>query len=46
MRSENWELKIENLIEVNLKLRREHQIIEYQIIKHAVSRRSITIDKL
>jgi hypothetical protein len=46
IKNKNWELRIENLIKINLKLRRERQITEYQAVKHAASRRNITINKL
>jgi hypothetical protein len=39
-------LKVENLIEVNLKSKKERQIIEHQAAEHAASRRSITINEL
>jgi hypothetical protein len=39
-------LRIENLIEMNLKLRKERQIIEYQAAEHAANRENIIIDEL
>jgi hypothetical protein len=41
-----WKLKVENLIEINLKLKRERQTIEYQAAEHPISKENITINKL
>jgi hypothetical protein len=37
---------IENLKKVNLKLRRERQTTEYQIVKHTANRRNIKVNKI
>jgi hypothetical protein len=39
-------LKVENLIEVSLRSRRECQIIEYSSAEHAANRRNIKVDEL
>jgi hypothetical protein len=46
MKKKIWKLKIKNLIEINLRSRKEHQIIEYKTAEYAVNKRNITIDKL
>jgi hypothetical protein len=39
-------MRIENLIEINLKSKRKRQTTEYQTAEHIASRRNIKIDKL
>jgi hypothetical protein len=39
-------LKIENLIEMSLRSRKERQIIEYQTAEYAASKGNFTVDEL
>jgi hypothetical protein len=43
---EKWKLRVENLIEINLRSRKERQTIKYQAAEHAASKGNITINKL
>jgi hypothetical protein len=40
LRNEKWELKIENLIKMNLRSRKERQTTEYQTAEHAINKKN------